>query len=99
MSNPMGESHFPEPYCARCGSSADRVECERCGGDGVTGHDCGEDSCCCAAPEDNVTCDTCGGAGGWLRCLSDAAWCESHPAPGCEAELRGNFKWTKGGSS
>jgi hypothetical protein len=37
------------------------VDCWDCGGEGVTHHDCGEDTCCCANPEDNVVCDTCGG--------------------------------------
>lgn len=37
--------------------------CEECGGDGTTGHDCGEDTCCCLRPEENVTCLSCGGSG------------------------------------
>jgi hypothetical protein len=39
------------------------IECRACGGEGVSSHDCGEDSCCCECPEDNVVCDTCGGDG------------------------------------
>lgn len=43
------------------------VECDSCGGDGVAGHDCGEDTCCCMWPEDNMTCDQCEGKGGWYE--------------------------------
>lgn len=38
-------------------------ECPACGGEGVYGHDCGEDSCCCDDPEDNEPCEVCGGSG------------------------------------
>lgn len=41
------------------------IECWRCGGTGLIGHDCGEDVCCCRDPEDNVECDICNGEGGW----------------------------------
>lgn len=41
------------------------VDCDWCGGEGVSGHDCGEDSCCCAHPEDDVICSQCDGRGGW----------------------------------
>jgi hypothetical protein len=42
------------------------IDCESCGGTGMTGeHDCGEDTCCCLNPEENVICDICEGAGGW----------------------------------
>ena len=43
----------------------DWTECWQCGGEGVTHHDCGEDTCCCLNPEDNVRCDICYGKGGW----------------------------------
>lgn len=43
----------------------DWVVCETCGGEGVNGHDCGEDTCCCLQPEENVSCQTCDGEGGW----------------------------------
>ena len=33
-----------DAQCARCGSTASWVDCENCD-DGVSGHDCGEDSC------------------------------------------------------
>lgn len=46
------------------------VDCWQCGGEGTTGHDCGEDCCNCADPEDNVTCDICHGHGGWERDFS-----------------------------
>ncbi len=73
-----------EYQCGRCGSSIMFQECGNCGGHGVTGHDCGEDCCCCADPEDNVTCDICHGVGACPRCLSSAEWCEAHPLPGRE---------------
>ncbi len=46
-------------------------ECEYCGGEGLDGHDCGEDTCCCLDPEDNMTCDMCGGTGGFWHCDCD----------------------------
>jgi hypothetical protein len=46
-------------------------ECDNCGGEGVSGHDCGEDCCCCLYPEDNVTCDFCDGAGGRYVCFGN----------------------------
>jgi hypothetical protein len=56
--------------CDRCGCcEMDWEECEICGGDGVDGHDCGEDCCCCADPEDNIPCAYCGGTGGRFVCL------------------------------
>ena len=42
------------------------VVCPSCGGEGVLGHECGDDCCACADPEDNLTCDTCNGEGGWV---------------------------------
>ena len=45
-------------------------ECWNCGGEGLTGHDCGEDCCVCLHPEDNVRCDICRGKGGWYRCYT-----------------------------
>lgn len=63
-----------EHPCPTCGSDMDWRECERCTG-GYVGHDCGEDTCCCADPEDNVVCDICEGEEGWYvcyRCTPDA---------------------------
>jgi hypothetical protein len=40
--------------------------CWKCGGEGFSHHDCGEDCCCCANPEPNVKCDICNGEGGRL---------------------------------
>jgi hypothetical protein len=71
--------------CGRCGSSISFEECEHCGGEGVTSHDCGEDCCCCLDPEDNVACGACGGSGAFPLCLSSPEWCEGHPLPGREA--------------
>lgn len=40
------------------------IECWNCAGEGLSDHDCGEDTCCCIDPEPNVPCDICEGAGG-----------------------------------
>ena len=55
------------PYCKRCGSDVKWVECEHCE-DGFSGHECGEDVCCCLDPRPNVPCDVCLGEGGWFYC-------------------------------
>ncbi len=47
--------------CARW--EAEKVICWKCGGSGLTHHDCGEDTCCCVDPQDNVDCDICDGEG------------------------------------
>ncbi|MCE5265705.1 MAG: hypothetical protein LLG97_19525 [Deltaproteobacteria bacterium] len=56
------------PVCPKCGTEMVWEECWNCGGEGVSGHDCGEDCCCCAYPEDNVRCDICEGKGGYYLC-------------------------------
>lgn len=44
------------------------IECESCGGQGVSGHDCPcGDTCCCVCPEENMECSICLGDGGWKR--------------------------------
>lgn len=57
-----------EPFCPECEGIVDWVDCDWCGGEGMSDHDCGEDCCACLYPEPNVTCDLCGGAGGWHWC-------------------------------
>ena len=57
--------------CALHGEK-DWCECWNCGGEGTSGHDCGEDCCACLYPEDNVGCDICNGKGGWYRCYTCA---------------------------
>jgi hypothetical protein len=54
--------------CSQCETELEWVECEQCDGEGMSGHDCGEDCCCCLDPEPNELCDLCGGAGGWYWC-------------------------------
>lgn len=57
----MSEPEYsPYDYC-------EYVDCWKCGGEGYSHHDCGEDICCCLEPEDNVECDICKGHGGWYR--------------------------------
>lgn len=60
--------------CVECGSQKFPRDCYNCGGEGVSGHDCGEDTCCCHYPEDNVTCGICKGDGGWLQCANCHPW-------------------------
>lgn len=67
--------------CRSCGSDVDWEDCERCGGEGVSHHDCGEDTCACLDPEENVTCVPCEGRGGWYRC----SHCKTTLAPPSEA--------------
>lgn len=78
--------------CARCGSSVFSEHCDQCE-DGYSGHDCGEDCCCCAFPEDNIPCDYCRGRGVWHRCMSSPDWCNANPMPGRENVERGQIEW------
>ena len=56
--------------CEGCGCcEMTRRACWQCGGDGVYGHDCGEDTCCCLDPEDDDPCEVCDGEGGWDVCI------------------------------
>jgi hypothetical protein len=90
---PPNDGREWENQCARCGSSVMHVECEQCGCEGVDGHDCGEDTCCCLCPEENVVCDICGGVGGWFVCMSSEEFCEANPLPGRESIGRGQIEW------
>jgi hypothetical protein len=56
-----------EASCKNCGADLRWVECENCD-EGFTGHDCGEDTCCCLDPLPNVVCDVCHGEMGWYVC-------------------------------
>ncbi len=59
-------------FCERCRCCEMHWrECEHCVGEGIDGHDCGEDTCCCLDPTDNMTCDVCMGNGGWWCCGCD----------------------------
>jgi len=62
----------PVETCEKCGTERQWFECWQCGSEGVSGHDCGEDCCCCLHPEDNMRCDICNGKGGWMRCFTCA---------------------------
>lgn len=63
------EDEITDELCPVCGGLMFWRPCAYCV-DGFSGHDCGEDSCCCADPEDNVICDVCHGAGGFLLCVN-----------------------------
>lgn len=78
--------------CARCGSTMHWEDCPHCD-EGFNGHDCGEDTCCCADPEENVRCNICDGKTGWRMCLSSAEFCEKNPLPGRETITRGTVEW------
>lgn len=67
-----------EPSCEVCGSSLEWEDCDVCGGEGYSGHDCGEDVCCCLWPEDNEVCHQCDGKGGWWWCYN----AKNHAAEG-----------------
>jgi len=83
------------PYCARCGSSMEWVQCGECE-DGFSHHDCGEDCCPCADPEPNVQCDHCSGKAGWWSCLSSLQFCQTNPLPGAESEkVRYAVRWVE----
>jgi hypothetical protein len=56
------------PYCTHCGWELERELCEQCDGEGLYGHDCGEDCCACLDPEENEPCGLCDGDGGWWVC-------------------------------
>ena len=80
--SPQNDGREWDCQCARCGSSIDWEACTNCGGDGLVGHDCGEDCCCCLYPEDNVVCDICRGECSFPVCISGYTWCLLHPLPG-----------------
>ncbi|MBI4714424.1 MAG: hypothetical protein HY760_00495 [Nitrospirae bacterium] len=71
--NEAGDEDVDETTCSRCGCCSDVYEdCWKCGGEGLCGHDCGEDTCCCLDPdEDNVTCDACFGGGYHIVCAGN----------------------------
>lgn len=61
----MTEQEYFDDLDASYGVIGEWRECWKCGGEGMSEHDCGEDTCCCFMPEDNVRCDICNGDGGW----------------------------------
>jgi len=79
--------------CARCGSSVVWQDCTQCGGEGMHGHDCGDDTCCCLYPDENIECGICDGVGGWRLCLSSTDWCKANPLEGREQVPRGKIEW------
>jgi hypothetical protein len=91
--HPPNDGREWDCQCARCGSSCYSEACEQCDGDGVYGHDCGEDCCCCFDPEDNEVCSLCDGDSHWMCCISSSEWCQAHPRPGREAVQRGAIEW------
>lgn len=56
-----------EESCPKCGGETYTRTCGQCE-DGVDGHDCGEDCCCCEYPEPNQSCDLCLGRGYFHWC-------------------------------
>ena len=76
--------------CPRCKCCELVIEdCEQCE-DGLSGHECGEDCCCCAEPEDNLRCDYCQGRGYFEVCLGSCDAEGKHAALArCEEKLKG----------
>lgn len=68
--------------CKRCGGSLTFETCWGCGGEGVSGHDCGEDTCVCLDQSDNMECEECGGSGTFAMCMNSDEYCEANPMPG-----------------
>jgi hypothetical protein len=64
----MTEDDDDEGFCPKCGALLESEHCWKCGGEGVDGHECGDDTCCCLHPEDNITCDICDGTGRIIYC-------------------------------
>ena len=50
-----------------------------CDEGGMSDHECGDDTCCCADPQPNVVCETCDGKAGWILCLHEGGVCEMRP--------------------
>lgn len=90
---PPSDGRDWEPQCARCGSSIGSERCDGCGGEGLSGHDCGEDSCCCVHPHDNVRCQHCGGRGYFTLCLASPEWCTNFPMLHRPRTPRGSIEW------
>ena len=47
--------------CPKCESDTRSRACDYCE-DGVSSHDCGDDTCCCLNPMLNTRCDDCDGS-------------------------------------
>lgn len=91
---PPNDGREWECQCARCGSSMSFIECPECGGEGLCGHDCGEDCCCCLEPEDNIECPACSGVGSFPLCLSaSSGHCAEFPNPGREVTPESTVEW------
>jgi hypothetical protein len=82
-----------DAQCGRCGSSLTFESCGHCLGDGLAGHDCGEDTCCCLEPVENVPCEICGGVGGFPLCISSEGYCQAHPMKDREEVARSTPEW------
>ena len=70
MFDPSIESD--DELCPKCGHETYTRDCGECE-DGYSGHDCGEDACCCLEPEMDVECDKCLGAG-YMHWCRRCAW-------------------------
>lgn len=74
--------------CQRCHCCSTYTEdCDYCGGEGVSDHDCGEDCCCCLDPEDNVSCDMCRGKGFFTSCIGH---CNEEGKHVSQLQMKGN---------
>lgn len=83
-----------ECQCGRCGASLEWVECEACGGEGITGPgELYEQDPLWYDPDDYENCHQCGGQASFPRCLSSLAWCQANPIQGREAIAISTPEW------
>jgi hypothetical protein len=89
--SPRADGREEDCQCARCGSSAIWIDCNRCGGEGEI-QDC-RDWTLGGLIEDYYTCSDCRGMAGWWCCASEDEWCKAHPLPGRESIQTGEIEW------
>ena len=68
----MDNISLGDKNCPNCGSHTCERSCDWCE-DGASGHECGEDVCCCLNPMANVRCDDCLGKG-WHNWCPTCGW-------------------------
>jgi len=73
--------------CTKCGSSdVDRIDCDRCGGEGfIDGYELMEEDPCWYGPDDVEMCTECDSTGGWWVCFTCQRAAQEADAKGEEA--------------
>lgn len=80
--------------CARCGRSVEWIECEACGGEGITGPgELYEEDPLWYDMNDTGPCRQCNGEASWPVCMSTESYCQNNPIPGREDIKRGRVEW------